>query len=201
MKYQKINFENPEKEILAEIVSYLKKGKVVVLPTDTIYGLSCLATSSKAIKKIAAIKERPLEKNKPFLVLVSSVAQAQEIAHLNNFQNQTWKKLREKKSVTIILPGKGVLAKELENKEGNLGLRLPASDFLRKIIKLSGCPLVSTSFNIHNDEPFSKMTEAHVFFQNRTNQPDLVVDGGHPKKNKPSMLVDLSGDKEIILRK
>lgn len=201
MRYQKINLANPEKKVLQEIVADLKKEKVVALPTDTIYGLSCLATSSRAIKKIAAIKDRPLDKEKPFLVLVSSIAQAKKIAHLNNAQNQTWKKLREKGAVTVILPAKNVLAPELINKTGGLGLRLPASDFLRKIIRLSDCPLVSTSFNIHQSEAFSEMTEAAIFFQKRSSRPDLIIDGGRPKKSKASMLVDLSGEKKNILRK
>lgn len=201
MRYQKINLENPEKKVLQEIVAALKKEKIVALPTDTIYGLSCLATSSRAIKKIAAIKNRPLDKEKPFLVLVSSIAQAKKIAHLNNAQNQAWKKLREKGAVTVILPAKNVLAQELTSKTGGLGLRLPASDFLRKIIRLSDCPLVSTSFNIHQSEAFSEMTEAAIFFQKRSNRPDLIIDGGRPKKSKASMLVDLSGEKKNILRK
>lgn len=201
MRYQKINLKNPEKKILQEIAACLKKEKVVVLPTDTIYGLSCLATSSEAIKKIAAIKGRPLDKEKPFLILVASVAQAKKFVHLNDLQNQTWKKLREKKSVTVILPAKDGLAKELINKTGGIGLRLPASDFLRKIIRLSTGPLVSTSFNIHQEEVFSEMSEAAIFFQKRSQRPDLIIDGGRPKKNKASMLVDLCGEKKNILRK
>lgn len=202
MRYLKLNLNNPEKEVLAEIVATLKKGKVVALPTDTIYGLSCLATSSRAIKKIAAIKERPLEKDKPFLVLVSSIKQAKEIVKINCFQSNTWKKYREKKmTVSLILPSKQILAKELDNRENNLGLRLPSADFLRKIIRLVACPIVSTSFNIHQEEPFSDITKANEFFKNQSIKPDLIIDAGKPKSNKSSMLIDLSKNKEIILRK
>ncbi len=202
MKYLKLNLENPEKEVLEEIVAYLKKGKVVALPTDTIYGLSCLATSRAAIKKIATIKKRPIDKKQPFLVLVSSLKQAKSCVLINQQKNESWKKWRQaNRPVTVILPSRGVLAKDLENLQGALGLRLPASDFLRKIIKLSGVPLVSTSFNLHGQKTFASMSEAQEFFNEKISKPDLIIDGGRPKSTKPSMLIDLSGEREVIIRK
>jgi L-threonylcarbamoyladenylate synthase len=203
MKYLKLNLNSPEQEVLLEIASYLKKGKVVVMPTDTIYGLSCLATSQKAIQKIALIKKKPLDKDHPFLVLVSSLVQAKKVATISERKNKIWKNFRETgRPVTVIFPSRCVLAKDLENKQGGLGLRLPVSNFLRKLIKLSNeTPLVSTSFNLHQQEPFTDMTQAIRFFENQEFRPDLIVDGGPPLSSRSSQLLDLCGEKEIILRK
>ncbi|MCX6795635.1 MAG: L-threonylcarbamoyladenylate synthase [Candidatus Falkowbacteria bacterium] len=202
MKYLKLNLKNPEQEVLEEILLFLKKGKVVALPTDTIYGLSCLATSSAAIKKIAAIKNRPFNGARHYLMLVSSVTQAKKYVFINNRRNETWSRLRKKRRpVTVMLPSRKLLSRELEANREVLSLRLPASDFLRKIVKLSGVPLVSTSFNLHGQNPFSDMTAAYIFFKNKSVKPDLIIDGGLPRSIKPSSLVDLSGDKEVILRK
>ncbi|MFZ4648449.1 MAG: L-threonylcarbamoyladenylate synthase [Patescibacteria group bacterium] len=201
MKYLRLNLVNPETETLKEIAAYLKKGKIVVIPTDTIYGLSCLATSPAAIKKISLIKKRPLDKKHPFLVLVSSSSQAEKIAAISGVKNKIWKNWqKDGKPVTAIFPSRGVLAKDLDNELGNLGLRLPVSDFLRKIIKLSGVPLVSTSFNFHGQEVFADMNQAYEFFRSRDLKPDLIVDGGLPLSAKSSVIVDLSGENEVILR-
>ena len=201
MKYLKLNLKNPEKVVMEEILFFLKSGKVVALPTDTIYGLSCLATSASAMKKIAKIKKRST-KDSPFLILVSSVTQAKKYAVINKSGVDSWRRLQESsRPVSVKFFSKGGLRRELVDNEGLLGLRLPASDFLRKIVKLSGAPLVSTSFNLHGQETFADMSEAYNFFKNNSVKPDLIVDGGRPRSGKSSKLVDLSGEKELVLRK
>ncbi len=202
MKYLKLNLKNPEPEVLAEIVLALKKGQVIALPTDTIYGLSCLATSAAAIKKIAAIKKRPFDGARHYLMLVSSVAQARKYVFINRRQNESWARLRQgSRKVTVMLPSRKLLPQELEANREVLSLRLPASDFLRKIVKLSGAPLVSTSFNLHGQEAFANMLAARDFFQEERAKPDLIIDGGRSRAGKPSRLVDLSGEQEVVLRK
>lgn len=202
MKYLKINLKNPDQEAIAEIVACLKKGQVIALPTDTIYGLSCLATSVRAIRKIAAIKKRTFSGTHHFLMLISSVSQAGKFVFINHKKNEAWKKLRaSSRPTTVMLPSRKLLSKELEANREVLSLRLPATGFLRKIIKLSGVPLVSTSFNLHGQEPFIDMSQAREFFKDRRTKPDLIIDGGPPLSIKSSKLVDLSGDKEVVLRK
>ena len=75
MEYIKVDNNNPNKKFLDKIVEFLKKGKVIAYPTDTIYGLGCDALNMPAIKKIYKIKQRH---GKGFIILVSSLAMAKK---------------------------------------------------------------------------------------------------------------------------
>lgn len=201
MRYIRIDARKPDRESLKTIIASLRSGQIVILPTDTIYGFSCLSSNAKAIHRLAKIKERPLDTNSPFLSLATSWVQVKRYLKLTAPKQLVWKSLINKYSaVTAILPSRGILPKILENRQGGLALRLPESKLLRTIIRALDEPLVSTSCNISGEAPFMDMKSAQVFFSLRKLKPDLIVDTGRPKKNKSSVLVDLSEDTPKILR-
>jgi len=134
------------------IVNNLKKGKIFVLPTDTIYGLSCIVSDKKALAKITAIKKR--EKGKPFITLVSSIAMASRYAKMSKDIAEKVKIIwQDERPTTIILPAKHKLPEGVLSMDGNISLRLPKSKFLTKIIRSLGVPIVSTSLNISGGKP------------------------------------------------
>lgn len=192
---------NPKKILSAElalIVKSLKQGKVIVYPTDTIYGLGCLATNSKAIKKIKLIKKR--EQNKPFLVLVSSLYMAKKYCHISKKQEiilrQVWTAARP---TSVVLKHRNLLSGELVPENAGLAVRLPKSDFLRKIVRQAGAPIVSTSFNI-SGEPVWNQVDFLADKKLKKENPELIIDGG-PLNNRASRLIDLRDEQIKIIRK
>ncbi|MFZ2310860.1 MAG: L-threonylcarbamoyladenylate synthase [Patescibacteria group bacterium] len=196
--YLKLGSKEITNHDLNLIVDVLKKGGVIVYPTDTIYGLGCLASNSKAIKKIKAIKKR--EVSKPLLVLVSSLAMVKKYCHLSKNKESILKNIwQETRPTSVILEHRNLLSNELVNKHDGLAVRLPKSDFLLKIVRRIKEPLVSTSFNL-SGEPVLNRVDNLQFNWNKNEAPDLIIDDG-VLKNKASRLLDLRGDKVLILRK
>lgn len=190
------------------IIDYLRAGKVAVLPTDTIYGLSCLAAAKKAIAKIYQIKQR--KEKQPLLVLVSSLRMLEKYAFVSAQQKQYLRALwpwafsafasSAKKPTTVILAGRKNLPNNINAENDSLAFRLPNSEFLLNIIKKCKAPLVSTSLNISGQENISDLRDLHKIFSRH--KPDFAVDAGILKKAKPSRLIDLRDLKNIkIIRK
>lgn len=182
------------------IAVYLHAGKVVVLPTDTIYGLSCLATDKEAIKKIFYLKKR--EANKPMIILVSSLNMAKKYAQIVKREMDILKTLwlQSARPITVILKTKNNLPSEIISISGGISIRLPKSDFLIKIIKKVGIPIVSTSLNLSERAIITDLNKLDSIFIGK-HQPDLVIDAGKATRKKPSRLVDLRTGVIKIIRK
>lgn len=128
-----------------EAVDNLKNGKVILCPTDTIWGLSCNALDDHAIKKIIEIKHRP--DNKSFIILVSSFDMLKHF--VKNIPLIAYKLDQESNiPITIIYPDPVNLPKTLVNDDNSIAVRLVRNDFCKDVINLLGFPIVSTSANI-----------------------------------------------------
>lgn len=189
---------NNEVLIRHQLVACLKKGQVVMLPTDTIYGLSCRADNAQAINKIFSIKRR--DHNKPLLVLVSSMSMAKYYCRINLKQQtalkSTWLKSRP---VTVLLRHRQLLPANLTANSIYLGVRLPKSIFLRKMIRAVGVPLVSTSANFSGEVVLDANTAINVF--KKMPRPEVLVVGGS-NKGRASQLIGLDEQGKIkIIRK
>jgi L-threonylcarbamoyladenylate synthase len=196
--YLKIENKEINNHDLNSIVTILKQGGVIVYPTDTIYGLGCLASNSRAIKKIKAIKKR--EASKPLLVLVSSLAMVKKYCYLSRNKELILKHLwQETRPTSVILEHRNLLSNELVSKHDGLAVRLPKSDFLLKIVRRIKEPLVSTSFNLSGEPVLNRVDNLH-FNWDKNEAPNLIIDGG-VLKNKASRLLDLRSDEILILRK
>ncbi len=193
MKRIKIDIDDPAKKDLEVIAEYFRQGKIVAYPTDTVYGLGCIATDKKAIDKIFRIKKR--DRSKPLLVLVKSWCMLKKYffvpgkaeRHLRNI----WPG-----PVTALLRKRAVLPNELALGKDKLGVRLPKVDFLIKMINKVGAPIVSTSLNIAGDPPLTDVNDVDGYLKPR---PDLIIDIGKKLKGRPSRLIDINKEGEVII--
>ena len=110
-----------DKKHIKKIITALKNGAVLVLPTDTVYGLVCDAESEKAVEKIFSIKKR--DKSKSLLVFVQNIKQAEKIADVNKDQEK-FLKSNWPGQVTAILKAKKGLS-PLVYKDDTIGIRVP----------------------------------------------------------------------------
>jgi len=188
--------------IIKQITGSLKKGQIVVLPTDTIYGLSCLADKIGAIKRIYKLKGR--EAKKPLIVLVSSLAMAKKYALVSPWQEKFLKTiwLTGTRPTTVILKQRNLLPRELTGNSSGLALRLPKDKFLIKILKAVKKPLVSTSLNLSGQRNLISLKRLDDYFSLNQEHPDLIIDGGAGRRRRPSRLIDLREEGHpIVLRK
>jgi L-threonylcarbamoyladenylate synthase len=167
------------KVIDSEVIKLLQIGGVGLLPTDTIYGISAVASNRKAVQKIHELKGR--DKNKPFIVLIGDLRQLKDLG-VNSLQEELVKKYWPAPLSVIF------------NK--NLAVRMPANQELRILINKVG-PIVSTSANPQGQEPAVSVTNAQKYFGIKL---DFYVDAGE-LNNPPSTLVKVIGGKIKVIRK
>lgn len=189
-----LNTDKPAAD-LPKIAAALLSGQVVLLPTDTIYGLSCLADNETALRRLMAIKDRP--DGKPMISLVSGWSMVEGCAEISpaakKYLLSVWPG-----PVTALLPQKHSLSRLVTADSANIALRWPGTEWLAQLIELVGRPIVSTSANLAGQPPVSSVAEVeHSFLGNK---PDLLVDGGQ-LIGQPSRIVDCSDPVAIrILR-
>jgi len=181
---------------IKNIVVALKDGVVLVLPTDTVYGLVCDATNIEAVKKIYKIKKR--DKTKPLPVFVRDIKMAKKYAVIDEkqekFLNENWPG-----AITVVLKGKKGLS-PLVYKDGTIALRQPNYKLIAEVMAMLKRPLAQTSVNISNQPPLSNAQEIEKVLGCEKYQPDLIVDIGNLPKGKPSTIIDLTSDIIKILR-
>ena len=181
----------PTDDQLAEIAATLASGGVLLLPTDTIYGLHALATDQRAADRVAEIKGRA--DTKPFVVLGASLGQLEEIGIA--VRPEVRKALQElwPAPLTAILP----LNRPIPASRGaaTLAVRVPALDWLRELLARTG-PLLSTSANRSGEPPIE---EPKKLAQELQKQLDGVADGG-ASSGEPSTIVDFTGDEPRLIR-
>ncbi len=186
MEIIKVNLNKTRRREIDLIVDYFQKGKVVVYPTDTVYGLGCRVMEKQAVKRIFEIKQRP--KSKPFLVLVNSLSMLKKYSYLSVAQEKYLKKIWPG-PITVVLKSRGNLPAGVIGKDGGLAARLPKNNFLITILKRLGEPIVSTSLNISGQKNLTNLSGINNYFG--ADKPDLVVDAGILPENKPSRVIDI----------
>lgn len=189
-----------EVELLKAVTASLLTGQVMVLPTDTITGLSCRADNQRAINKIFALKKR--EENKPLLVLVSSLHMLKKYCFVNHKQELALKNIwLQTRPTSVLLQHRSLLPKNLTAKSPYLAVRLPKSIFLRKIVRSVGVPLVSTSFNL-SGEPLMSAKQAIKFSVAGLSPDAVLLNYKMSTSKKASRLVKLEKDAKMeVLRK
>ena len=182
--------KNLNKKILSR---NLKDGKIAVIPTDTIYGLSTSAFLKESIEKIYLIKKR--DPKKPLIILLSKIS---DLALFNIKINTLDKKILKKYwpgKTSIILPCLEEKFHYLHRGQKKLAFRLPKNDLLSEIIKFSG-PIVSTSANPEALPPAKTIKEAKEYFGKKI---DIYINGGK-LENPPSTLIEIKNGELKTLR-
>lgn len=195
-QFIKIYENKPSEAAIKKVVDVLRDGGLVIYPTDTVYGLGCDITNTKALERIAKIKGIKLEKAN-FSFICSNLSNLSD--YVKQIDTSTFKILKRALPgpYTFILPGNNDLPKEFRKKK-TVGIRVPNNEIIIEIVKMLGNPIVSTS--IHDeDEVLEYSTDPELIFEKWQNLVDLVIDGGYGD-NIPSTIIDLSGYEPEIIR-
>jgi len=195
-QFIKIYNENPNAKAIDKVVRVLRKGGIIIYPTDTVYGLGCDITNTKGLERIARIKRVKLAKaNFSFI--------CKDLSNLSDYVKQidtpTYKILKRALpgAYTFILPGNNKLPRAFKNKK-TVGIRVPDNAIAREIVNALGNPIVSTSI-YDEDELIEYTTDPELIFEKWQKLVDVVIDGGFGD-NQPSTVIDLSKDEIEIIR-
>ena len=168
----------------------------MIYPTDTVYGLGCDITNTKALERIARIKGVKLAKaNFSFICYdLSNLS-----AYVKQIDTPTYKILKRALpgAYTFILNGNNSLPKAFKNKK-TVGIRVPDNNIIREIVKELGNPIVTTSI-YDEDDVIEYTTDPELIYEKWKSIVDLVIDGGYGD-NLASTVIDLSQDEIQIIR-
>ena len=189
--------ETPQRRHLERIAELLQKDGVIAYPTDTLFGLGCLASRKKAVDRIFQIKGR--DAKKPMSLLCADLAMLTKMTR--HLEQPTFRLLRHclPGPYTFLLPASREVPRWMESKgkaHPIVGLRIPDHPFCRELTALLGEPIVTTSCNRSGEPPLQTAWEIE---EELGHALDLVVDCGQPQ-GLASTVVDLTGDEPALVR-
>ena len=192
----KIYEDKPSEAAIKKVVDVLKSGGLVIYPTDTVYGLGCDITNTKALERIAKIKGIKLEKAN-FSFVCSDLSNLSD--YVKQIDTSTFKILKRALPgpYTFILPGNNDLPSAFRKKK-TVGIRVPDNTIALDIVRMLGNPIVSTSIH-DDDEVLEYSTDPELIFEKWQYLVDLVIDGGYGD-NVGSTIIDLSGYEPVVIR-
>ncbi|MFC5683539.1 L-threonylcarbamoyladenylate synthase [Flavobacterium sp. MAHUQ-51] len=195
-EFIKIYEDKPSEAAIAKVVKVLRDGGLVIYPTDTVYGLGCDITNSRALERIAKIKGVKLEKAKFSFI-------CHDLSNLSDYVKQidtaTFKILKRALPgpYTFILPGNNNLPREFKKKT-TVGIRVPDNNITLEIVRQLGNPIVTMSIR-DEDDVIEYTTDPELIFEKWQNLVDMVIDGGYGD-NVASTIIDLSGHEPEVVR-
>ncbi len=199
MRIIKINPKNPSLKAIKLAAEIIKKGGVIIYPTDTIYGIGANALSREAVNKVYKIKERP--DNKPLSAVVNDIKMAKKYCIIGKMREEIFSALLPG-AFTLVFPGKiSKKSKILTMRDGTLSIRIPDYKITALLAKELKIPFTATSANISGLPGSGDIRKVLKQLENKKNQIDLVLYAGVLPKRNPSVIIDLTGDEPKIARK
>jgi tRNA threonylcarbamoyl adenosine modification protein (Sua5/YciO/YrdC/YwlC family) len=186
---------NPQPRLIKQVVEVLKKGGLIIYPTDTIYGLGCDIFQHKAVERICQIKQvDPQKANLSFICY--------DLSDLSNYAKQletpVYRSLRQHLpgAYTFILGASRQVPKILRTKKDTVGIRVPDNNIARAIVQELGNPILSTSLPGESVEEYTDPEWIHDKFENLV---DIVIDGGIGGI-VPSTVIDFTSGDAVMVR-
>lgn len=193
----KIHPGNPSTQKIIRVVECLKKGGVIIYPTDTVYGLGCDIYNQKAVRRICVIKGiKPKEANFSFI--------CHDLSHLSDFTKNVdtavYKLMNQTLpgAFTFILNANNKVPKLFKSNKKTVGIRIPDNNIARQIVRELGNPILSTSV-YDDDEIIEYTTDPELIHEKYKKIVDIVIDGGYGS-NEASTILDCTNSEPKITR-
>ena len=185
----------PTKENIQYAADVIKEGGLVVFPTETVYGLGANALDEDAVKRVYAAKGRPSDN--PMIV---HIARASDIGQMTRMLSPDIVNLIDNfwpGPLTLIVKSKDSIPKATRGGLETVGVRLPDNETARMLIELSGVPIAAPSANLSGKPSPTKVE--HVI-EDLDGKVDVILKGGDCRVGIESTVLDVSGDKLMVLR-
>ena len=186
-----------DKDVVEKAAETLKQGGTIVFPTDTAYGLGADGLSLKAIERVFYLKGR--KETNPMHVVVTDRDMAARYAVMTDLGDKLIQSFLPG-PLSLVLKKKDSVPSELVGGLGTIGIRIPDTPLALAIARAADCAYTATSANKSGDPAFYTLDEVLESFGERAEDIDLVIDAGDLSPGPVSTLVDVQGDKPVILR-
>jgi tRNA threonylcarbamoyl adenosine modification protein (Sua5/YciO/YrdC/YwlC family) len=188
-----VDAQHPQPRHVERAAELLADGGLVAYPTDTYYGIGCDLQSKKGIDKLYALKDR--DRRKPFAFLCPDLSDVSNYALVSNFAYRTMKQLTPG-PFTFVLEATRLVPQMMQNKQRQVGIRVPQAPLMLAIAAKLGRPIVTTSATAEDGRV---LIDAKDIKDELGARLDMILDGG-VQPNEPSTVVSLIGDQIEVLR-
>jgi L-threonylcarbamoyladenylate synthase len=189
----KVNGENSD--ALSGALAALRRGDIIVFPTETLYGLGADALAGAAVEKVFQLKGR--DSNNPLPVLIADITMLERLVVTvprlaKDLMDYFWPG-----PLTLVLPARNDIPKPLVNATGGIGVRISSQPVATRLVRLLGHPITATSANPSGQEPARTLDEARNYF---TRSVEVFVDGGALSSKRGSTVVEATETAVRIIR-
>ena len=184
----RVEVMKPEVKVLKKAVNIMKRGGLIIYPTETCYGIGADATNPKSIEKIYEIKGRG--HTKPIPVLVSNINMIKKYGITTKKIEFLVKKFMPG-PLSLVIKKKGPISDV--NQEG-ISFRISSHPVASELVKLLGKPITTTSANISSRPPIYEIKKIIENFEDKVN---MIIDCGNLPKNEPSTCIDMTDEDNV----
>ncbi|MCC7331533.1 MAG: threonylcarbamoyl-AMP synthase [Flavobacteriales bacterium] len=192
-----IHPDNPDPRKINQVISILRKGGVIIYPTDTVYSMACDLLNRRAVEKMALLKGIKVEKIN-FSLICHDLRNISD--YTMQFSNSTYKLLNRALpgAYTFILNANNQVPKLFKSNKKTIGIRIPDNNIARTIVRELGNPMLSTSVH-DDDEIIEYITDPELIHEKYSSKIDVVIDGGYGH-NHASTVIDCTQDEPVVIR-
>ncbi|RZN57427.1 L-threonylcarbamoyladenylate synthase [Avibacterium paragallinarum] len=191
-----IHPENPQPRLINQAVDILKRGGVIVYPTDSGYALGCMLGDKHAMDRIVQIRQLP--ENHNFTLVCSDLSELSTYATVNNVAYRLIKNNTPGRYTFILTATKEVPRRLMTSKRKTIGLRVPDNQIALALLNTLGDPILSCSLMLPG-EAFITQSDPEEIRDRLEHQVDLIINGGYWGQ-EPTTVVDLTENTPVILR-
>lgn len=188
----------PYDEVVSAAVGALKEGKIVIYPTETMYGVGVDATNQGAVDRVLQYKSR--REGKPLSIAVSGIEMAEQYVEVNSTAHNLYTHFLPG-PLTVVSRSLGKVAFGVASESGTLGVRIPDYPLVLEIVNALGRPITATSANAsYHKRPYAIADILDNLSEKQKSLIDLIIDAGELPKREPSTVVDTTLEQEVVLR-
>lgn len=193
-----INPQNIDERLIHQAADVLKKGGIIIFPTDSVYAMGCDLYNKNALAKLAKLKGVKLNKARFSII-------CHNLSDLSNYVKQidrpTFKLLKQHLPgpFTFILTATNEIPKLFDSNRKEIGVRIPDNQIILKVTEALGKPIATTSLHDDEDTFLDYFIDPYEIYQRFDKEVDLVVDGGYGKLYA-STIIDCTSGAPVIIR-
>lgn len=193
-----INESNIDQRLIDDIVTELKRGEIIIYPTDTVYAMGCDLMNKKALEKLAKLKEVRLKQAK-FSIMCKDLSQVAD--YVKQVNRPTFKLMKQTLPgpYTYILNATNEVTRLFNSKRKEIGIKIPDNKIVLAITEALGNPLVTTSLHDNEDDLLDYFTDPYEIYERFDEKVGTIVDGGFGKL-EASTILDCTDDHPVVIR-
>lgn len=193
-----INPSNIDQRLIQQAVETLRKGGIIIFPTDTVYSMGCDLYSKKGLNDLAKLKGVKLGKAN-FSIICHDLSNLSE--YVKQIDRSTFKLLKQSLPgpFTFILNASNEVPKIFDTNKKEIGIRIPDNQIILKIVEALGNPVVTTSLHNDEDEIQEYFTDPYAIYEKFDDQIEMIIDGGYGRL-EASTIIDCTSGAPVIVR-